>query len=109
MWRMLIVVKAHFCCELFFCSKRKATYFAFRCQVICILYCYAGRLTPDDLFSSDFTDEELEKLFAHVSIPTLWVWSMKDEYVPQTVDKERHAERLEWAVKCDSEVVFVEV
>jgi hypothetical protein len=39
-----------------------------------------GRLTPDDLFSSDLTDGELETLFAHVNIPTLWVWSMKDEY-----------------------------
>lgn len=122
----------------------------------CKLVVYAaGRLTPDDLFSSDLSDEEIEALFAHVNIPTLWVWSMKDEYgmsivsfailshwprsffalgltpaanespgrlvscytlqanaihaVPGHVDKRRHGERMEWAVKCDSEAVFIEV
>ena len=48
----------------------------------------------DDLFSSDLTDAELENIYSHVQIPTLWVWGMEDEYMPKTIDKRHHAERV---------------
>jgi len=67
-----------------------------------------GRLTADDMFSADLSDEELKAIFSHISIPTLWVFSLGDEYVPPSVDVRRLGERLEWAVPFDSECLFVE-
>lgn len=67
----------------------------------------AGRLTQDDLFSSDLTDEELESLYAHVRVPSLWIWGSADEFMPAHIDKERLGERVEWAIKCDTCLVFV--
>jgi pimeloyl-ACP methyl ester carboxylesterase len=42
----------------------------------------ATRNGADDLFSGDFSDAELAAAVGHVSIPTLLVFSLADEYVP---------------------------
>eukprot|EP00124_Ichthyophonus_hoferi_P004618 Ihof_evm1s531 gene=Ihof_evmTU1s531 len=71
-------------------------------------YCsLAGRTTPDDMFSSDLTDAELVAIYEHITVPTLWVWGTEDEYMPDTIDKHRLGERIEWAIKCDSECLFI--
>jgi len=53
-----------------------------------------GRLTDDDMFSNDLTNDELGSLFAHIQIPCLLVFSMNDEYVPDFVDTRQLAGRL---------------
>lgn len=59
----------------------------------------AGRGGMDDMFSSDFTDKELENaLSALRNFPTLLVMSGDDEYVPEYVDKENLAQRMVNAV-----------
>eukprot|EP00026_Physarum_polycephalum_P015538 Phypoly_transcript_16244.p1 GENE.Phypoly_transcript_16244~~Phypoly_transcript_16244.p1 ORF type:complete len:270 (+),score=37.89 Phypoly_transcript_16244:62-871(+) len=42
----------------------------------------AGYLGDDDLFSSDIPTDKLKELFAHISIPILWIVSGADQYVP---------------------------
>ena len=48
-----------------------------------------GRCTPDDMFSSDLTDEDLKRILGHVSqrkhCRVLAVFSGADEYVPPLV------------------------
>jgi len=53
-----------------------------------------GRMTDDDMFSSDLTDGELSRKFYHVGVPTLVAMSLDDEYVPKTVDMSALAERM---------------
>jgi pimeloyl-ACP methyl ester carboxylesterase len=56
---------------------------------------FADRLGQDDYFSSDLTDEELTGRLGHLAtIPTLFVYSGADEYVPAHVDKERLVARF---------------
>ena len=44
---------------------------------------------PDDLFSSYLTDAQLEARLGHMrGVPTLVAYSMDDEYVPHSVDKD---------------------
>lgn len=45
------------------------------------------RLADDDMFSSDLTADELRDKLRHVQVPTLFVASADDEYVPAFVDK----------------------
>lgn len=40
----------------------------------------------DDFFSSDLTDEELRARLGHLHVPTLFLFSGSDEYVPAHVD-----------------------
>jgi len=61
----------------------------------------SGRLTPDDLFSSDLTDEELEQVLGHVGRVTpdiLVMLSKEDEFVPSHLDTEKHCQRLATAL-----------
>ena len=37
---------------------------------------FTGKLTDDDMFSSDLTDSELRNIFKHINIETLWVYSL---------------------------------
>ncbi|KAL6526534.1 hypothetical protein OROGR_015638 [Orobanche gracilis] len=49
----------------------------------------------DDLFSSDFSEDQLKQKLGHMSnTPTLVMFSMGDEYVPEYVDKKALVERL---------------
>ncbi|KAL1543204.1 UPF0613 protein PB24D3.06c-like [Salvia divinorum] len=49
----------------------------------------------DDMFSSDLSDEELKEKLGHMSAtPTLVIFSMADEHVPQHVDKQEFGGRL---------------
>ena len=42
----------------------------------------AGRLTEDDMFSTDLTEEELDPILNSVKIPIQLCFSENDEYVP---------------------------
>jgi len=66
----------------------------------------AGKLTDDDMFSSDFSEDILQQLFQHIKIKTLWVYSLEDQYIPKHVNIKEHAERLQRCVP-NSEVLFL--
>lgn len=57
-----------------------------------------GRMTQDDMFSSDLTDAELQQCLGHVAVPTLIAMSLDDEYVPSSVDARALAARLRSAM-----------
>lgn len=67
-----------------------------------------GRMTDDDMFSSDLTDGELSKRFHHVKVPTLVAISLDDEYVPKSVDVRAFAERMQSATKAQMTTCFIE-
>lgn len=49
----------------------------------------------DDMFSSDFNEDQLKQKLGHMSnTPTLVMFSMGDDYVPKYVDKKALVERL---------------
>ncbi|XP_047958018.1 UPF0613 protein PB24D3.06c [Salvia hispanica] len=49
----------------------------------------------DDMFSSDFNEDQLKQKLGHMSnTPTLVMFSMGDEYVPEYVDKKALVDRL---------------
>lgn len=48
----------------------------------------SGRLTPDDMFSVDLTEEELGPIFTAVNVPILMYFSESDEYIPDA-DRQR--------------------
>ena len=59
----------------------------------------ATRGGDDDVFSSDFTDEELRSAVGHMEgVPTLVLQSGADEYIPRSVDAKGLAERLAGAM-----------
>jgi hypothetical protein len=67
-------------------------------------------LGDDDLFSSDFTADEAQARLGHLrgQCPSLVYLSLRDEYVPASVDKEQllglfSAHMPEAVVKTDSE------
>lgn len=47
----------------------------------------------DDYFSEDLTDDALKNSFGKLNIPTLVLYSEKDEFVPSSVDKSAIVER----------------
>lgn len=53
-----------------------------------------GRMTDDDMFSSDLADEELRQRLGHIAVPTLIAVSADDEYVPSFVDSKALAARM---------------
>ncbi|CAI5462927.1 unnamed protein product [Closterium sp. Yama58-4] len=56
------------------------------------LACTGG---ADDMFSSDFSDEELKERLGHMAAwPSLVMLSGEDQYVPRTIDKEKLLRRL---------------
>ncbi|CAI5532957.1 unnamed protein product [Closterium sp. Naga37s-1] len=56
------------------------------------LACTGG---DDDLFSSDFPDEELKERLGHMgALPCLVILSGEDQYVPSSIDKKKLLERL---------------
>lgn len=59
----------------------------------------AGRMTEDDMFSSDLTDLELQTQLGHVEVPLLLVFSLEDEYVPPTVDIPALSQRISKQLK----------
>eukprot|EP01111_Echinosteliopsis_oligospora_P007295 TRINITY_DN2209_c0_g1_i2.p1 TRINITY_DN2209_c0_g1~~TRINITY_DN2209_c0_g1_i2.p1 ORF type:complete len:259 (+),score=40.25 TRINITY_DN2209_c0_g1_i2:137-913(+) len=48
-------------------------------------YSLTGKMTPEDMFSSDIPEPTLKQIFSHIKIPTLWVFSENDECVPATI------------------------
>lgn len=53
----------------------------------------------DDFFSSDLTDEELAERLGHLHVPTLFLFSGADEYVPSHVDVPKLGARFIGACK----------
>eukprot|EP01136_Pigoraptor_vietnamica_P021402 Opistho-1_new@71484 len=68
----------------------------------------SGRLTEDDMFSNDLTENELRSIFAPVVCRSLWVVSTGDEYVPANVDACALAARLSSACPGRSSVARYE-
>ncbi len=56
---------------------------------------YAG---DDDMFSSDLSDAELRSKLQVIDVPALFIFSGKDQYVPDHVDAKTMATRLSAAV-----------
>lgn len=62
----------------------------------------------DDYFSSDFDDERLKRTFGRIGItrtPVQILYSEKDQYVPDSVDKARLVERWESHIRHGEGVV----
>lgn len=59
----------------------------------------AGRLTDDDMFSVDLTEEELEPILSPVKIPILLCFSEHDQYVPDVPSQKAVAERMVKSLK----------
>lgn len=58
----------------------------FNTPITCERYAsLSGRMTDDDMFSSDLTEGELGEKLGHLDVPCLWVFSGDDEYVPPAV------------------------
>lgn len=51
-------------------------------------YSLGGRMTDDDMFSSDLNEAELKQKLGHLKVPVLIVYSLHDQYVPKEVNKE---------------------
>ena len=58
----------------------------------------AGHGGDDDMFSSDFTDEQLHEKLGHVKVPAVVVQSTADEYIPNHIDARVVAHRLAGAM-----------
>lgn len=67
----------------------------------------ASYLGDDDMFSSDIPAEKLKGIFQHISIPTLWVFSCADQYVPSHVDINKLAQTIH-SVVANSEILLLE-
>ena len=53
-----------------------------------------SKMGDDDMFSSDFTDDELKSKLGHVRVPVLIVHSGDDEYAKH-IDKKAITERMQ--------------
>ena len=49
---------------------------------VCRFLSLAGRLTDDDMFSTDLTEEELDPILRCINVPILLCLSEQDQYVP---------------------------
>ncbi|KAG5176051.1 hypothetical protein JKP88DRAFT_336541 [Tribonema minus] len=58
----------------------------------------AARGGDDDMFSDDFSQEELKDRLGHMTVPTLLLASLADEYVPAGVDVSALVERIAGAM-----------
>lgn len=57
----------------------------------------------DDFFSVSFSPEKLKEKMGHIDIPTLFVWSGKDEYVDPQHHKciDKHLEQMKSSVSAE--------
>ena len=53
-----------------------------------------GRLTDDDMFSTDLTESELDPILSSVKVPILLCFSENDEYVPDKAAQKELAQRM---------------
>lgn len=70
----------------------------------------AGRLTPDDMFSVDLTEDELRPILSPVKVPILLCFSEEDEYVPDKTLQEQLAKRMVSVLKATSpqvELIYI--
>ncbi|OBZ83101.1 hypothetical protein A0J61_08850 [Choanephora cucurbitarum] len=57
-------------------------------------YSFGTRLGDDDVFSTDFTDEEIKGLYKDIHRPICWVYSENDEFYASEKDKRQVMERF---------------
>ncbi|CAF1007210.1 unnamed protein product [Adineta ricciae] len=63
----------------------------------------------EDLFSSDLSDEQLSKIYQQIDVPNMWIWSRKDEYVPDQIREEAESfVKDKLATKNNSKFVLLE-
>lgn len=67
--------------------------------MICRLLSLAGRLTEDDMFSTDLTEDELQPILQCVLIPILLCYSEQDQYVPDHAAQKEFAQRMTSVLK----------
>ena len=53
-----------------------------------------GRLTDDDMFSTDLTEAELQPILSSVKVPILLCFSADDQYVPDKTAQKDFAQRM---------------
>ncbi len=68
-----------------------------------------GRLTDDDMFSTDLTSQELEPILSAVRVPVLLCFSAEDEFVPDKEAQKAFAERMVTTLKGLSQTPVVEL
>ncbi len=68
-----------------------------------------GRLTDDDMFSTDLTSQELEPILSAVRVPVLLCFSAEDEFVPDKEAQKAFAERMVTTLKGSSQTPVVEL
>ena len=61
-----------------------------------------GRLTDDDMFSVDLTEEELRPILSPVKVPILVAFSEQDQYVPDKEKQKEFAERMDRVLRGSS-------
>lgn len=54
----------------------------------------AGKLTDDDMFSTDLTEDELHPIFRCVTVPVFLCYSEQDEYIPDHDAQKKLAQRI---------------
>ena len=59
----------------------------------------AGRLTEDEMFSTDLTEAELDPIMNCVKIPILLCFSEQDQYVPDHPAQKQFSERMVCVLK----------
>jgi len=63
----------------------------------------------EDLFSSDLTDQQLNNIYQNIQIPITWIWSKKDEYVPDDIkDQLQYFIQNKLANKSNSTFILLE-
>ncbi|KAL3154069.1 hypothetical protein ABBQ32_013610 [Trebouxia sp. C0010 RCD-2024] len=68
----------------------------------------ASKHGDDDMFSSDFTDQELQKLLGHLAeVPTLLVLGGEDECMPKSVDGLAFGKRMQKAIGSKAQLKFI--
>jgi len=65
--------------------------------------------SKEDVFSGDLTDEQLKNIYQNIEIPITWIWSKKDEYVPDDIkDELENFVKNKLANKNNSTLIFLE-
>ncbi|KAL0056241.1 hypothetical protein WJX82_009174 [Trebouxia sp. C0006] len=68
----------------------------------------ASKHGDDDMFSSDFTDQELKGILGHMAeIPTMLVLGGEDECMPKSVDGRALGKRMQKAIGNGAQLTFI--
>ncbi|KAA6419369.1 MAG: hypothetical protein FRX49_10628 [Trebouxia sp. A1-2] len=68
----------------------------------------ASKHGDDDMFSSDFTDQEMKGILGHMAeIPTMLVLGGEDECKPKSVDGQALGKRMQKAIGSSAQLTFI--